>query len=221
VNTAEVVLAPPFTALATAGAAIRGSRIRLAAQNVHWEEEGAFTGEISPIMLRESGCDYVIIGHSERRQLFYESSEMIVKKMQAVLRASLKPILCIGETLQQRRKGMMKRILSRQLQTALKGVSKDAINNLTIAYEPVWAIGTGHTATQDQVSQAHQWIRETLGKLFGKQAAQNIRILYGGSVRPENAGALGRAPQVNGVLVGGASLKPEDFLSIIREFDQT
>ncbi|MFQ5849253.1 MAG: triose-phosphate isomerase [Candidatus Binatia bacterium] len=217
----EVALAPPFTALGTVGGAIIGKGILLAAQNVHWEEEGAFTGEISPRMLREVGCSFVMIGHSERRHLFNESDQMVAKKLLALLRAGLSPILCVGETLEERRRGTMMHVISRQLRTALKGVSKNAIEMITVAYEPVWAIGTGHNATPDQISHAHRWIREVLQGLFGKNRAKRNRILYGGSVKPENAAELARASEVNGSLVGGASLKAEDFLTIIREFAES
>ncbi len=214
----EVVLAPPFTALATVADELRGSGLRLAAQNVHWKEEGAFTGEISPKMLRETGCTFVLIGHSERRHLFDENDQMVAKKMLALLRADLWPILCVGETLQERKKGMTRRVISRQLRAALKGVSKDAIGNINVAYEPVWAIGTGHTATADQASDAHRWIRDVMNRLFGTTKTMQIRILYGGSVRPENAAELAQASEVNGLLVGGASLKAEEFLRIISQF---
>jgi triosephosphate isomerase len=214
----EVALAPPFTALATVADELRGSELRLAAQNVHWEEEGAFTGEISPKMLREIGCTFVLIGHSERRHLFDENDQMVAKKMLALLRAGLLPILCVGETLQERKKGMTRRVISRQLRAALKGVSKDAIENINVAYEPVWAIGTGQTATPEQASHAHRWIREVMNRLFGTTETMKIRILYGGSVRPENAAELARASEVNGLLVGGASLKAEDFLRIVSQF---
>ena len=214
----EVALAPPFTALATVADVLRGSELRLAAQNVHWQEEGAFTGEISPKMLRETGCTYVLIGHSERRHLFDENDQMVAKKMLALLRGDLWPILCVGESLQERKKGMTRSVISRQLRAALKGVSKDDIENISVAYEPVWAIGTGQTATPDQASDAHRWIREVMDRLFGSTNTMRSRILYGGSVRPENAAELARVPEVNGLLVGGASLKAEGFLRIIGQF---
>jgi len=214
----EVVLAPPFTALATVAGVTRKTKIRLAAQNVHWEESGAFTGEISPKMLKESGCQYVIIGHSERRHIFLESDLMVARKILAALNTGLLPILCVGETLKERQNGKMRQVLSRQLRAALKEVGENAIDKITIAYEPVWAIGTGHHATADQVRQAHRWIRNCLNQLFGKNKVMENRILYGGSVRPENTVELARVLEVNGLLVGGASLKAIDFLSIIRGF---
>ncbi|MBI4523119.1 MAG: triose-phosphate isomerase [Deltaproteobacteria bacterium] len=214
----EVVLAPPFTSLSAVYKALRGRSIGLAGQNVFWQEQGAFTGEISPKMLLESGCGFVIVGHSERRRILGESDQFIGKKTVAALAAGLRPILCVGETLQERRQGSTRKIIGRQLRVALKGITKNAIGKIEIAYEPVWAIGTGRNATPDQISLAHQWIRELLRKLAGNEQAAKSRILYGGSVRPENAGDLARAPEVNGLLVGGASLKAESFLSIVNQF---
>ncbi len=214
----EVGIAPPFTALATVADVLRGGEIQLVAQNVHWEDKGAFTGEISPKMLRETGCTFVLIGHSERRHLFDENDQMVSKKMSALLRADLLPILCVGETLRERKKGMTRNVISRQLRAALKGVSKNAIEKITVAYEPVWAIGTGLTATPDEAGHAHRWIRKVMTRLFGSTKAMRCRILYGGSVRPENAAELARASEVNGLLVGGASLKAGDFLRIVSQF---
>lgn len=218
IRRAEVVLAPPFTALTVVNEAIGATELRLAGQNVYWQEKGAFTGEISPKMLLELGCRFVIIGHSERRHLFNESDQAIAKKVIASLDAGLRAILCVGETLQEKRKGTTRRVIARQLRVALKEVGKSAIGKVEIAYEPVWAIGTGRNATPDQVSHVHRWIREMLKDLFGEWQAKRSRILYGGSVRPDNAEELARAPEVNGLLVGGASLRPQDFLSIIRCF---
>ncbi len=217
----EVALAPPFTALVTVGEAIRKSSIRLAAQNLHWETEGAFTGEISSKMLRELGCRFVIIGHSERRRLFNEDNQTVAKKLIASLRAGLSPILCVGETLQERRTGETKKVIARQLRVALKGLGKNDIKKIAVAYEPVWAIGTGHNARPEQVGDTHRWIREQLEDLWGQKSSERCRILYGGSVRPDNARELGKAPQVNGLLVGGASLKAESFLGIVRCFVRT
>jgi len=214
----EVAVAPPLTSLQTARRAAQGSRIQLAAQNVHWETEGAFTGEVSPRMLREAGCRFVIVGHSERRRLFHESDQMIAQKLLASLREGLKPILCVGETLQERRKGITARVIRRQLRVALKGVANHDIEKTVIAYEPVWAIGTGQYATSEQVSWVHSRIRQILGTLFTGKRIDRVRVLYGGSVRPENAEELAQTPGVDGVLVGGASLKAESFLSIIRHF---
>jgi triosephosphate isomerase len=214
----EVALAPPFTALATVSAIIRDSAIRLAAQNIHWEMEGAFTGEVSPKMVRELGCEYVILGHSERRRLFHESDQTVGKKISAALICELRPIVCVGETLQERSKGKTNAVIGRQLRAALKGVGKGAIKNFAVAYEPVWAIGTGRNATPEQVAAVHLRIRNLLRGLSDKTAAESCRILYGGSVRPDNAAELAQVPDVNGFLVGGASLKAEGFLGIARAF---
>ena len=214
----EVSLAPPFTAFGTVRDIIKGSPILLAGQNVYWEPEGAYTGEISAKMLAEIGCAFIIVGHSERRRLFHESDEAIAKKISAALGAGLRPILCIGEAFPQRQKGLTNQVLARQLRRALKGLGKNAIRNIEIAYEPVWAIGTGRNATPDQVGDAHRLIRRTLGHLFDENRAEQTRILYGGSVRPDNAAELAAVDGVNGLLVGGASLKAPDFLRIIRCF---
>jgi triosephosphate isomerase len=214
----EVALAPPFTALVAVRKTLRGSSLRLAAQNVHWEEKGAFTGEISTPMLQELGCHFVIVGHSERRRIFKEDDQMIAKKVTACLNSGLNPILCVGETFAERRKGTTTRVITRQLRVALKGVLKGAIEKIEIAYEPVWAIGTGRNATPEQISRAHATIRKMLKKVFGTKLAERTRILYGGSVRPDNAGELASVQEVSGLLVGGASLRAKDFLSIIRNF---
>jgi triosephosphate isomerase len=211
----QIAVAPPFTALAKARALLRGSRLLLAAQDVHWEDSGAFTGEISPPMLSDLGCRLVIVGHSERRHLFHESDDAVAKKLAACLRWRLRPILCIGETLDERRSGATFRVLGRQLRAALKGLRESAIGNIDIAYEPVWAIGTGQNATPEQVSAVHRWIRE---RLVGPSAPARspCRILYGGSVRPDNAAELAALREVGGLLVGGASLQAESFLAIAR-----
>src|SRR5919108_5360123 len=212
----EVVLAPPYTAVQTVKQALGHSGVKLAAQNSHWEDAGPFTGEVSAAMLRDIGCGFVILGHSERRRLFHETNQDIAKKISAVLKHGLRPILCVGETLSERRHGLTTTVISRQLRIALKGVRKSVIGKLELAYEPVWAIGTGQNATTDQVKQVHGWIRRFLARSFGKTGGRHVRILYGGSVRPDNAEALARTPEVNGLLLGSASLKAETFLSIIR-----
>lgn len=215
---ANVALAPPFTALGTVGNAIRRSEIKLAAQNCHWQESGAFTGEVSPSMTKELGCEFVILGHSERRHIFGESDEMIARKLAAAIAQGLRAILCVGETLEDRRRKLTARIIIRQLRSALKGLAKDAIEKLEFAYEPVWAIGTGQNATTAQVSQVHQRIRKYLTASFGTLKANEVRILYGGSVNRENAAELAALDGVDGLLVGGASLKAETFLPIVRSF---
>jgi triosephosphate isomerase (TIM) len=213
---AGLVLAPPATALAAVQERIAKSGISLAGQNCHWEDNGAFTGEISPGMLADLGCTYLIVGHSERRHIFNESDEIVALKLSAAIRNNLRPILCVGETLAQRNAGRTMDVVMRQMQLALKEPNENVIANLEVAYEPVWAIGTGHNADPDQIAEVHGSIRNYLTSSFGKSS---FRILYGGSVNPENASELGRIAEVNGLLVGGASLKPESFLAVIRCFD--
>ena len=213
---ADVAVAPPFTALAAVKQALQNGQIQLAAQNCHWQDNGAFTGEVSPMMLREVGCDFVILGHSERRHIFNETDSFVAQKLNAALRAGLTAILCVGETLGERRKRQTSRVISRQLRVALKGVQKSAIKKIEIAYEPVWAIGTGQNATPEQISQVHGVIRLFLVKAFGEKSGGRTRILYGGSVNPNNAAELGKTENVSGFLVGGASLKSETFLPIVR-----
>jgi triosephosphate isomerase len=215
---ADVALAPPFTAVGAVGNAIRRSGIQLAAQNCHWEERGAFTGEVSPSMIKELRCEFVILGHSERRHIFGESDEMVARKLAAASTQGLRAILCVGETLDDRRRNLTTRIIIRQLRSALKGLPKDVIEKLEVAYEPVWAIGTGQNATTAQVSQVHQRIRKYLTASFGNSKGRGVRILYGGSVKPDNAAELAVLDDVDGLLVGGASLKAETFLPIVRSF---
>ena len=214
----EVVLAPPFTSLETVRRAVQGSRLRLSAQNLHWQPQGAFTGEVGAEMLRDAGCSYVIVGHSERRRLFGETNRDVGRKLTAALDASLHPVLCIGETLRERHAGKTWRTLSGQLSGALKGVTKSVSGSFTLAYEPVWAIGTGKNATPAQVMEAHRWIRRSLVRRFGAARAEQIPILYGGSVNPQNAPELATVPEVDGALVGGASLDPRSFTAIVGAF---
>lgn len=215
---AEVVLAPPFTSLHAVHGSLRGSKLKIAAQNCHWEVQGAYTGEISPRMVRELGCDYVIVGHSERRHIFHEGDEMVARKLIPIMRQGMRAILCVGETLAERQSGKTATVIRRQLRIALKGLSKADIANIEIAYEPVWAIGTGQNATPKQISQVHSQIRGNLRLWFGPSAGKRVRILYGGSVKPENVNSLVVLSEINGLLVGGASLKSETFLPIIRAF---
>lgn len=217
---ARVAIAPPFTALAATARAVKNSSVGLAAQNCHWEERGAYTGEVSPTMLRELGCGFVIVGHSERRHVFHEADLEIQKRLGAALRCGMRAILCVGETLDERQSGQTFKVISQQLRIALKGLVKDGINQLEIAYEPVWAIGTGQNATSTQVAQVHKRIRQFLVKSFGPSQGTNIRILYGGSVKPENALELAETPEVAGFLVGGASLKAETFMPIVQAFSR-
>ncbi len=212
----DVAVAPPFTALETAVEAARGTRVGVYAQNVHWEDDGAFTGEISAPMLNEIGVDGVIIGHSERRQYFGETDETVNKRLRAALRHNLKPIVCVGEVLEQRRGGDTLKVIEQQLEGAFEGLGPSEAINVVIAYEPVWAIGTGETATPEQAQEVHAYIREWLGKRFGPDAPKQMRIQYGGSVKPENARTLLEQEDIDGALVGGASLDAEKRAQIIR-----
>ncbi|MBI4816176.1 MAG: triose-phosphate isomerase [Deltaproteobacteria bacterium] len=212
----EVGIAPPFTALHPASHRLVGSKVRLAAQNAHFERQGAFTGEVSVAMLADVGCRYVIVGHSERRQLFGESDELVGRKVGAVLRGGLRAILCLGETLSERESNRTLEVISRQLTAGIKELPDGAALDLVIAYEPVWAIGTGKVATPAQAQEAHAHLRSELGRLLGDEAAQTIRIQYGGSVKPENAKELFGQRDVDGGLIGGASLDAASFLAIAR-----
>jgi triosephosphate isomerase (TIM) len=207
----EVMIAPPFTALYQVAEAIAGSPIKLGAQNMYWESQGAFTGEVAPPMLKELGCTYVILGHSERRQLFGETDKQVNRKLSAAIQAGLAPVVCIGETESERELEQTFSVLDKQIKNGLEGfVSKD-LESLVLAYEPVWAIGTGKTATKEQAQEAHAYIRNRLAEWLGAGFAEGIRILYGGSVKPSNIKELMAMPDVDGALVGGASLDPESF----------
>ena len=216
VKEVEVAVAPPFTALDAVGKELEGSSIRLAAQNLFWEEKGAFTGEISPPMLKEVGCHYVIIGHSERRQFFGESDETVNRRINAALAQGLKVIFCIGETLKEREEGKTFSLIERQIEGGLKGLNGKKMRNMVMAYEPVWAIGTGKTATPEQAEEVHRFIRGKLGRLYSREVSEEIRVQYGGSVTPENIKGLMNQPNIDGALVGGASLKSESFSKIVR-----
>ncbi len=211
----QVGIAPPFTALHPVKAALQGSPIQLYAQNCHFEKQGAFTGEVSASMLAEAGCDGVILGHSERRQFFGETDEGVNKKLRSVLEAQLQAIVCVGETLAEREANRTWEVVSRQVRGALAGIAAEQVGKLTLAYEPVWAIGTGKVATTAQAQEVHGQIRGLIRELAGPQAAESIRIQYGGSVKPENAAELLSQPDIDGALVGGASLKAEDFARIV------
>jgi triosephosphate isomerase len=212
---AQVAVAPPFTALAAVKQALQGSAIQLFAQSCHHEKQGAFTGEVSAPMLAEIGCDGVILGHSERRQYFGETDEGVSRKLRAALDAKLHPIICVGETIQERDSNRTWEVVSRQVRGAFAGLDADAIGRCTIAYEPVWAIGTGKTATTGQAQEVHGQIRGLLRELAGAQVAAAVRIQYGGSCKPDNAADLLGQPDIDGALVGGASLKADDFARII------
>jgi len=212
----EVIIAPPFTALHAVAEVLGGSSVHLAAQNLHEAEKGAFTGEISGAMLREAGCAYVIIGHSERRTLFGEKDDLINLKLKAALSADLKPIFCIGETLREREEGRMQHVVERQLKEGLNNLTAGDISRFLIAYEPVWAIGTGRTATPAQAEEVHLLIREWIAGRYGSEQAADIAILYGGSVTPKNIADLMRQPDINGALVGGASLDVGSFVQLVE-----
>jgi len=216
----EVMIAPPFTALDVVRSVIDGSAIQLGAQNLHWEAKGAFTGEISASMLVEAGCTYVIIGHSERRQLFGETNETVNKRLHAALAAGLTPVVCVGETLQERDADATVQVVERQVVAGLAGISPAQLVKSVIAYEPVWAIGTGKTATPAQAQQVHRTIRDQLAKLADQATADRVRILYGGSVKPDNIDILMAEPDVDGALVGGASLVAEQFIRIVQFEEQ-
>jgi len=215
----DVVIAPSFPLLESVRAALDGSAIALAAQNVHSEPGGAFTGEVSAPMLANAGCRYVIVGHSERRALFHESSADVAAKLAAVQHQAMTPILCVGETLEEREAGRTETILAAQLEGSLAQLDPARATEVVLAYEPVWAIGTGRTATPEQAQSAHAFLRERLASLLGNGAAEAIRIQYGGSVKPENAGQLLSRPDIDGALVGGASLDAESFFAILRAVD--
>ena len=211
----EVVVAPPFTALHAAGEAARNSNVGVAAQDLHWEREGAFPGEISAAMIAETGAEYVIIGHSERRTLFGETDASVNRKIAAAFAGGLTPIVCIGETLDQRDRNETFSVLDRQIRDGLDGVTSEQLVQLVMAYEPVWAIGTGRNATPAQAAEAHGHIRKRLQQWFGAQPSELCRVIYGGSVKPENIGDLASQPDVDGALVGGASLDVKAFFDIV------
>lgn len=215
VSGVDIVVAPPFTAVHAAAGAARGSNIGVAAQNLYWEKEGAFTGEVSPGMVKEAGAAYAIVGHSERRRLFGESDAIVNRKTMAAIGAGLTPIVCVGETLEERERGEMLAVLDRQIKDGLDQLSAAQVGALVVAYEPVWAIGTGRTASAAQAEEAHAHIRKRLRQWFGGDAADACRILYGGSVKPDNIKELIAEADVDGALVGGASLDVRSFADIV------
>jgi triosephosphate isomerase len=215
VDDVEIVVAPPFTAVHAVAEAARNTPIGVSGQNLHWEREGAFTGEVSGAMLREAGADYVIIGHSERRRLFGETDETVNRKLVAAFANKLTPIVCIGETLEEREANQTTDVLDRQIKNGLDAMTGDQVGALVIAYEPVWAIGTGRNATPAQAAEAHAHIRGRLRQWFGGPAAENCHVIYGGSVKPDNISELVVLPDVDGALVGGASLEVRGFFDIV------
>ena len=212
----EAVVCPPFTALEAVAAICADAGIALGAQNMHWENSGAFTGEISPVMLKDAGCKYVILGHSERRQFFGETNEKVNLKIKAALEQGLIPILCVGETLEQRETGITDKVCREQVVEGLKDLEGSVLEGLVVAYEPVWAIGTGKSASAKDAEHVINYIRLVLGELLGKATADKIRIQYGGSVKPDNIDELMAQPNIDGALVGGASLKADSFSVLVR-----
>jgi len=216
VRDVEVAVCPPFTALETVARLVANHNIALGGQNCYWEDKGAFTGEVSPVLLKEVGCQYCIVGHSERRQYFDETNETVRKKILALYKHEILPIVCIGETLNQREDGQTKEVVLTQMREALANLPPEKMAETTIAYEPVWAIGTGKTATPEQAQEVHALIRAELVTLFGKKLAEAVRIQYGGSVKPDNIKTLMDQPDIDGALVGGASLKVDSFAAIVK-----
>lgn len=214
-NKTVVIVCPPFTSLGEANSLLQGTQVKLGAQNMYYEESGAYTAEISADMLKSVGCEYVILGHSERRVIFNESDELINKKMKTALAKELKPIFCVGELLEQRERGETMQIVSAQVEKGLEGITNEQMKKVIIAYEPVWAIGTGKTATPQQAQEVHSFIRELVAKKYSSSFAENLIIQYGGSVKPDNSGELLSQKDIDGALVGGACLKADSFLNII------
>ncbi len=212
----EVAVCPPFTALYAVARELAGGKVALGAQNMHWEEEGAYTGEVSPKMLKEAGCRYVILGHSERRQYFQETDQMVNKKLKAALKWGFVPIVCVGEQLAEREAGKTAAVVAGQMEKSLDGLNSEELAGVVIAYEPVWAIGTGRTAQPEDAQQVNSFIRELLAARAGRPAADKVRILYGGSVKPENIASLMAQPDIDGALVGGASLQADSFAAIVE-----
>ncbi|TVQ65949.1 MAG: triose-phosphate isomerase [Balneolaceae bacterium] len=212
---AEALICPPFVSIPAVAAAFGNSAFKTGAQNVHTEDNGAFTGEVSTDMLKETGCEYVIVGHSERREYFHESSDLVAEKAKKVINDGLKAIVCVGEVLSERKAGTYKEVVKEQMNAVLNTLSGDVSDQFVVAYEPVWAIGTGETATPEQAQDMHQYIRTLLNEHFGSEVAEKIRILYGGSMKPDNAADLLSRPDVDGGLIGGASLKADSFSEIL------
>lgn len=212
----EIVICPPFTALKISAELLRKTKIKLGGQNCGWQKEGAFTGEVSPLMLKDAGCDYVIIGHSERRQYFGETDQTVNRRLKAALAEGLIPIVCVGERLEERQKGEEFKVVENQVKISLADLSLEEAQRIVIAYEPVWAIGTGKTATPQQAQEMQKFVRHIYSQMYGEKIAESIRILYGGSIKPENISELRRQPDVDGGLVGGASLDVDSFVRIVR-----
>lgn len=216
VTEVDVVVCPPYTALSAVNDLVRGSNIKLGAQDCYWEKEGAFTGEVSVQMLKDAGCEYVIIGHSERRQYFHETNETVNKKAKAILKEGLRPIVCVGEKLEERKAGKTFDVVKDHVENSLAGIPREDMLKTVIAYEPVWAIGTGVNATKEQAEEVHKYIRGLLEKMYDRALADSVRIQYGGSVKPDNIKELISEKDVDGALVGGASLKADSFSEIVK-----
>ena len=216
VERVDMVVCPPFTALYQTAEILKDTNIKLGAQNVYWEDSGAYTAEVSVPMLKDVGCEYVIIGHSERRQFFGETNETVNKKVKRVTDSGLTAIVCVGETLEDRKSGTTEAVVGSQIKEGFDGVTKEQMQSVVIAYEPIWAIGTGMTASPDQAEDVHRFIRGLIAELYGSAVADELRIQYGGSVKPDNANELLSQPDIDGALVGGASLKAEAFAGIIK-----
>ncbi len=212
----EVLVCPPFLDIATAVCAAKGSAVEVGAQNVHWASSGAYTGECSTAMLLDAGCTHVIVGHSERRQYFGETDATVNKRAKAAVDAGLVAVVCVGETLEERESGATTKVVGRQVREAFSGFSANDMSKVVVAYEPVWAIGTGKVATDEQAQEVHAFIRKTLGEMFGSECGDSVRILYGGSMKPGNAAGLLKQKDIDGGLIGGASLKADDFVAIIK-----
>jgi triosephosphate isomerase len=215
INDVEILLCPSFTALYAVSNEVKGSNINIGAQNIFWEAKGAFTGEVSPAMIKDTGCSYVLVGHSERRQYFGETNETVNKKTKAALAIGLTPVVCIGETLMERESDITFQVIEKQIKEGLAGLASEQASLMVIAYEPVWAIGTGKTATPYQAQEVHGYVRKIYARMY-KEAASNVRILYGGSVNPENILELMKQPDIDGGLVGGASLEAESFAKLVK-----
>ncbi|MFO8016225.1 MAG: triose-phosphate isomerase [Candidatus Woesearchaeota archaeon] len=220
IDDVDILVCPPFTALRDSEALVRDSNIMLGAQDTYYMEEGAFTGEISPMMLKELQCSHVIVGHSERREYFMETNLIVNRKVKACMNHGLTPIMCVGETQQEKAEGITRRVIETELRDSLQDITREQAKNIIIAYEPIWAIGTGETATPEQAQEIHSFIRDILSKLFGGEA-ENMRILYGGSVKPDNIKELMAQQDINGALVGGASLEAEKFAEIVKGAKQS
>jgi triosephosphate isomerase len=220
IENTDMVVCPPFTDLVPVYGILKETRIRTGGQNLYWEDEGAFTGEVSAKMLRDSGCEYALAGHSERRHVFGETNQEVNRKVRKALSAGLRPILCVGETIEERKAGQTEKVVDEQLQAGLLEVNLNAGEDLVVAYEPVWAIGTGENATPDQAEEVHAFIRDGLGARYGSDLSNQIRIQYGGSVKPGNVHDLLSQENIDGALVGGASLDPDSFAEIIKSAEE-